>query len=70
MLETSRHSIRITKDEEEVFCKAIDKLGRLSEDRRRRTRTWAAIRRLTEQTGNWKNAPRGKPDSRNFAKHD
>ena len=70
MLETNRHSIRITKDEEETFCRVIDKLGRLSDDRRRRTKVWAAIRRLTERTGNWKNAGRGKPDSKHFVKPD
>jgi hypothetical protein len=68
VLETNRHGIRITKDEEERFCKVIDKRGRLSDDRRRRTRLWAEIRKLAEMTGNWKNASGGKPSIQNLVR--
>lgn len=61
MFTVSKDVVRITKDEEDTFCKAIDKLARLSNDRRRRTKVWAEIRKLLELTGNWKKASRGKP---------
>jgi len=62
--------LRWKVSEEEGCLKVLDMLAGMKGGSRRRTRVWAAIRRLTELTGNWKNAPRGKPDSGNFAKHD
>ena len=61
MLAGGKDRIRIRKFDEEVFLKVLDQLSMLTGQRRRGTRCWLGIRRLLLVTGNWKNAPRGKP---------
>lgn len=53
----------ISRKEVEQFIEIIGKLSRMTDRRRRLHPCWKAIKQLATATGNWENAPRGKPRS-------
>lgn len=61
---------RITRDEVRFFATVLAKLVAMSPKSRRANPCWRVMRSTLEHLGNWKNAGRGKPDSRHFVKRD
>jgi len=56
----------VTAKERQVFIDVLNKLRGMSVKARRKNKCWKEIRNLLIETGNWKNAKRGKPSSKNF----
>ena len=57
---------RTTALEEKIQDDIIRKLRGMTPNARRKNRCWLKIRDLLTETGNWKSAPRGKPDIQNL----
>ena len=61
MLAGGKNRIRIKRADKEAFLRVLDQLSMLSDQHRRETECWSAMKTLLLSTGNWKRAPRGKP---------
>jgi hypothetical protein len=59
---------RVTAMERMTFDAVIKKLETMNPNARRTHPCWLQLKALLKGTGNWKGAPRGKPNLANLAK--
>ncbi len=66
MSEPVNRKIRVSEAEIAIFGRILLKLQMMSDRSRRSNPCWKAMRKLTTKTGNWKNARRGRPNTKNL----